>query len=160
MIRLILETVLHAGFFPGIVIVAIPYMLVSSGFELYAFAARGLRIVGGLAILGGLLLGLWCTRHFIVLGRGTPNPIDPPRSLVRAGPYHLVRNPMYVSLGVILAGEALALGSVTLVAYLVIVILVLHLVVVLYEEPTLRRSFGLSYGDYCRRVPRWIPRSV
>jgi protein-S-isoprenylcysteine O-methyltransferase Ste14 len=27
-----------------------------------------------------------------------------------------------------------------------------------YEEPTLRKMFGTDYEDYCRNVPRWIPR--
>jgi protein-S-isoprenylcysteine O-methyltransferase Ste14 len=30
--------------------------------------------------------------------------------------------------------------------------------VVFYEEPTLRRKFGAEYEEYCRRVPRWLPR--
>jgi protein-S-isoprenylcysteine O-methyltransferase Ste14 len=30
--------------------------------------------------------------------------------------------------------------------------------VMAYEEPTLRRLFGDDYVDYCRNVPRWIPR--
>jgi protein-S-isoprenylcysteine O-methyltransferase Ste14 len=30
--------------------------------------------------------------------------------------------------------------------------------VLLYEEPTLRGTFGKEYEDYCSRVPRWIPR--
>ena len=27
-----------------------------------------------------------------------------------------------------------------------------------YEEPTLREKFGAAYEEYCRNVPRWIPR--
>ena len=33
-----------------------------------------------------------------------------------------------------------------------------HLFATLYEEPYLRRTFGAAYEDYCRVVPRWIPR--
>ncbi|HVH86601.1 MAG TPA: hypothetical protein VM912_07735, partial [Terriglobales bacterium] len=33
-----------------------------------------------------------------------------------------------------------------------------HLFVVLYEEPTLRRNFGVDYEAYCRNVSRWWPR--
>jgi len=30
--------------------------------------------------------------------------------------------------------------------------------VVLNEEPTLRRTFGRDYAEYCERVGRWWPR--
>ena len=32
------------------------------------------------------------------------------------------------------------------------------LFVLLYEEPHLRKIFGADYEEYCRNVPRWIPR--
>jgi protein-S-isoprenylcysteine O-methyltransferase Ste14 len=32
------------------------------------------------------------------------------------------------------------------------------LFVLVYEEPVLRTKFGAEYEEYCRRVPRWIPR--
>jgi protein-S-isoprenylcysteine O-methyltransferase Ste14 len=28
----------------------------------------------------------------------------------------------------------------------------------LYEEPTLGKMFGADYEEYCKNVPRWIPR--
>ena len=33
-----------------------------------------------------------------------------------------------------------------------------HLFVIGYEEPTLRRKFGAEYEEYCRHVRRWWPR--
>jgi len=39
-----------------------------------------------------------------------------------------------------------------------VVVLGVALFVRLYEEPTLRRMFGAEYEEYCRNVPRWIPR--
>jgi protein-S-isoprenylcysteine O-methyltransferase Ste14 len=33
-----------------------------------------------------------------------------------------------------------------------------HLFVLLYEEPILRRKFGADYEEYCRNVNRWWPR--
>jgi len=35
---------------------------------------------------------------------------------------------------------------------------VARLLVLVYEEPTLRRTFGTEYEEYCRNVPGWIPR--
>jgi protein-S-isoprenylcysteine O-methyltransferase Ste14 len=34
----------------------------------------------------------------------------------------------------------------------------MNLFVVLYEEPTLRRTFGADYKAYCDRVGRWSVR--
>jgi protein-S-isoprenylcysteine O-methyltransferase Ste14 len=39
-----------------------------------------------------------------------------------------------------------------------VVFLIFHLFVSLYEEPTLRKKFGAAYENYCRSVPRWIPK--
>ncbi len=159
MVRLIAETVVHAVLVPGTVVVAMPWLIRASGFELHSFDSGLLRGLGGLSLVAGVLLGLWCTRHFLVSGEGTPNPLDPPKLLVRAGPYRIVRNPMYVSVALILGGEALVFGSTTLVVYLLATMCVVHLVVVRSEEPALRRLFGPAYDDYSGRVPRWIPRT-
>ncbi len=32
-----------------------------------------------------------------------------------------------------------------------------HLFVLLYEEPTLRKKFGADYENYCEHVRRWWP---
>jgi protein-S-isoprenylcysteine O-methyltransferase Ste14 len=68
-----------------------------------------------------------------------------------------IRNPIYVGAVLILIGEAVALASVVLVVYAVLMWWVFHFIVVLYEEPTLREKFGAAYEEYCRMVPRWIP---
>lgn len=34
-------------------------------------------------------------------------------------------------------------------------LIVMHLFVVLYEEPTLRGTFGNGYEAYCRQAGRW-----
>ncbi|MDR3772496.1 MAG: isoprenylcysteine carboxylmethyltransferase family protein, partial [Terracidiphilus sp.] len=110
-------------------------------------------IVGGI----GAVVALWCVSTFIWIGKGTPAPFDPPRRLVIRGPYRFVRNPMYMGAGTALAGAALFYRSPTLLAYVAIFLLVAHLFVLLYEEPTLRRTFGPEYEAYCHRVRRWWP---
>ena len=59
--------------------------------------------------------------------------------------------------GLILA-QALLLGSAALFAYGIVIWLAFHLFVLGYEEPTLRRTYAQAYDDYCRFVPRWLPR--
>ena len=101
---------------------------------------------------------LWCLWLFATLGRGTPGPWDAPRRVVDVGPYGWVRNPMYLSVFLVVTGETLLFLSVPLLIYLGVVALVVQLFVVGYEEPTLTERFGDEYRAYRRRVPRWIPR--
>ena len=44
------------------------------------------------------------------------------------------------------------------IAAVAAVALGVHLFVVFYEEPTLRKKFGADYEEYCRNVRRWWPR--
>ena len=99
----------------------------------------------------------FCSR-FVWEGRGTPAPIAPTEHLVVGGPYRWVRNPGYVAVTAILLGEALVLGSQAVLAWAVLVAIAFHVFVLVYEEPTLRATFGAEYDAYCRRVPRWLPR--
>lgn len=79
------------------------------------------------------------------------------RELVAAGPYSIVRNPLYVFsfLGVI--GIGLASGTVTLPIVLCLVFAVYYVAVVRHEERILTELFGAAYVDYMARVPRWWP---
>ena len=58
----------------------------------------------------------------------------------------------------VVLGEAVLFGSSRLLAYAGAVFTGFHLFVLLYEEPAHRRRFGAEFDEYCRRVPRWIPR--
>jgi protein-S-isoprenylcysteine O-methyltransferase Ste14 len=113
---------------------------------------------------GGMLLGLGVVGlldsfvRFAVQGLGTPAPVFPTRHLVVTGLYRHVRNPMYVAVVSTILGQGLILGNVTLLEYGGLVWLLFHFFVLLYEEPTLRASFGAEYKSFCAQVPRWIPR--
>ena len=96
--------------------------------------------------------------RFALLGLGTPAPVAPPRHLVVSGLYRRVRNPMYVAVLALVLGQALLLGHAVLLEYAAAAWAGFHLFVLLYEEPTLRRSFGAEYERFCANVPRWIPR--
>ena len=106
----------------------------------------------------GAVILLWSCWEFIFRGKGTPAPIDPPKVMVAQGLYRFVRNPMYLGALLVLAGQVLWFQSLRLLVYAAVLPLIFHLFVVLYGEPFLRRRFGDAYGQYCRKVPRWIPR--
>lgn len=94
---------------------------------------------------------------FIVRGRGTPAPFDPPREFVASGPYRWVRNPMYIGGFILLTGYALCTSAVAALLVALGMLAAAHLFAVLYEEPALRRRFGASYAAYMRSTPRWLP---
>lgn len=133
--------------------------------EVRAFDARlpvapplWLRPLGfGLAALGGLL-ALTCIATFVTRGRGTPAPFDPPREFVASGPYRYVRNPMYVGGAAVIFGAGLAVSSPSIVLLAVGFLLLMHLFVIVHEEPTLTAKFGPSYDAYRASVHRWLIR--
>ena len=80
--------------------------------------------------------------------------------MVTEGPFQYVRHPIYLAGIPLLAGIYLLYANwnwADLVAAVIAVALV-HIQVVRREEPKLRGRFGASYEEYCRRVPRWMPR--
>jgi protein-S-isoprenylcysteine O-methyltransferase Ste14 len=114
-------------------------------------------VLGLLCIVLGALLLAACILEFARRGRGTLSPVDPPRHLVVSGLYRFVRNPMYLSVTMIVLGEALVARSQALAIYWAVWFACANLFVIGYEEPTLRRQFGASYDAYTRQVGRWIP---
>jgi hypothetical protein len=59
---------------------------------------------------------------------------------------------MYLGAGLALTGAALFYQSIPLLGYAGVFLVITHMFVVLYEEPTLRRTFDGDYEAYCRRV--------
>lgn len=141
---------------PGLLIGYFPYLISLSDTELFhagvfSYLAFPLWVIGGAGML-------WCFWNFIVNGRGTPAPIDPPKELVAVGLYRYTRNPMYVSGLIGLLGWIAWSPSLALVLAFLFFFLATHTFVTLYEEPTLKKKFGTTYEEYLKKVPRWILR--
>ena len=154
----LVRAVTYAALFIGIVLVYLPSRFLSwSG--VVAPATTGASQVAGMIMVAiGTAIALWCVLTFVFIGKGTPAPFDPPRKLVIRGPYRFVRNPMYIGAGMTLAGAAVFYQSLSIFIYTGLFFLITHLFVVLYEEPTLRRTFGDEYETYFRQVRRWLPK--
>ncbi len=114
-----------------------------------------LRPAGYVLASAGAILAATCVATFVTKGRGTPAPFDPPREFVAIGPYRYVRNPMYVGGTAVLTGAGLALSSLSIVLLSLGFLLLMHLMVVLYEEPALTATFGATYEQYRSTVHRW-----
>jgi len=143
---------------------ALNFFLAFPALVLYA-SGTGLRpplgapaLLGGAVIVLAHLAVLLLVVDFVRVGRGTQFPLDPPRELVLRGPYRWIRNPMYLLYTCIVLGEAILYRSPALLAYAGAFWLLTHLYVVGVEEKALKRRFGESYVDYCRRAGRWLPR--
>src|SRR5207244_9318487 len=111
-----------------------------------------LWLLGFLPLLLGVGLYFWCEAAFTFIGKGTPAPIDAPIFLVKAGPYHWVRNPMYLAVLAIVIGQAILFRSFLLLCYVLLVCGVVRLFVVFVEEPSLRRPFAECYDTYLQRI--------
>jgi protein-S-isoprenylcysteine O-methyltransferase Ste14 len=143
---------------PGTIAGYLPWTICQWHFSPPLLGFFPFRVAGVLMIAAGLPVLLDSFARFAIEGLGTPAPVVPPKRLLVSGLYRYVRNPMYVALSLMIFGQGLLFGSVSLLEYGVVVWLGFFAFVVLYEEPTLRGKFGKEYEEYCARVPRWIPR--
>ena len=83
-------------------------------------------------------------------------PIKPATTLVIAGPYRLTRNPMYVSLALLVVGTGLLLGTLWPLILLVPTLMIIQQWVIAPEERYLHRRFGADYERYTADVRRWL----
>ena len=143
---------------PGVVAGVVPWLLTRWRPEEAASVWLPIRIAGLLLVAVGLLALLHSLTRFLVEGLGTPAPVAPTERLVVGGLYRYVRNPMYLAVGAVIVGQALALGRPILFVYALAFALAVALFVRAYEEPTLLRRFGEEYAAYARAVPAWWPR--
>jgi protein-S-isoprenylcysteine O-methyltransferase Ste14 len=132
------------------------YVKKPDGASCFAVRPDSIGWLGGGLCFAGLALH-FCSN--VSLARGERQGTAGTSALVTDGPFGYVRNPIY------LAGITLLLGVGLLYPTwhakdLVLPLLLLayfHLAVVRVEEPALRRHFGSTYEEYCKRVPRWFP---
>ena len=143
---------------PGTVAGLVPWWITRWRMQPPLLGFSGFRVIGAVMIAAGIAVVLDSFARFALQGLGTPAPILPTSHLVVSGLYQYVRNPMYVGVLAIILGQGLLFGDGRLFAYGVLLWLAVHIFVVGYEEPTLRRSFGPDYEVFRRNVPRWIPR--
>jgi len=138
---------------PGLVAGVIPLLLPADGLGLETFRWAGVIPLGaGLLVLG------WTISDFATVGGGTLAPWDPPQQLVGGRLYRIVRNPMYLGVLAIIGGLGLLRQSAAVLGYGAAMAIVFHLRVIGWEEPALRRQFGVPYEAYLTRTPRWVPR--
>lgn len=153
----LLQTLLFTIVVPGTVAGLIPY-LIQHNYEALSLNLGPGRYVGIPLIILGILIYLATAGAFAIIGRGTPAPIRPTQKLVIEGLHRYVRNPMYLGVLSVLLGDALWFQSGLLLIYIAFFFAIFNAFILLYEEPTLRRTYAEDYIRYCESTPRWIPR--
>ena len=139
---------------PGVVAGVVPWSITR-----YTDPAElPVALLGLVVVALGLAALVACFVQFVREGRGTPAPVAPTEKLVVGGLYRWVRNPMYLAVGTIILGQAVAFASVGVLVWFGLFAVAVVSFVTAYEQPTLRRTYGASYDAYCRAVPAWWPR--
>ncbi len=103
-------------------------------------------------VLVGLGIRYWAVSHIGTISRTRAERYGP---LMTAGPFGLVRNPLYVGNFLIWMGFVIASGLLWMLPVAWGVFALQYTAIVRFEEAALVRHFGASYEDYVRRVPRW-----
>lgn len=157
MLSLLLRNLLFTILQPGVVAGLVPYLLVRNSGKTFFPEQWTIWNFGGavLMIVGASVL-LRCVLRFATEGKGTISPIDPTKKLIIKGLYKYSRNPMYVGMMILLAGEAIFWRSLALTIYTGVIFIAFNLFIILHEEPRLRRVFGAEYEAYFQNVRRWL----
>ena len=143
---------------PGIVAGYVPWRICRWHVGAPLLGISSFRVLGVLLVAAGLPVLLDSFARFALQGLGTPAPIFPTRHLVVSGLFRYVRNPMYVAVVMLILGQGLIFSSVQVLEYGIAVWVAFYFFVLIYEEPTLRKTFGREYEEFCANVPRWAPR--
>ncbi len=116
------------------------------------------RRLGGIAC--AVVSGLVALAAFFVMRRArtTIDPFSPARAsqLVTGGPFRLSRNPLYLSLLLLLVGYALRLDAWYIWLSPAFFWVYVTRFQIMPEERALKRHFGAAYDAYCGRTRRWL----
>jgi protein-S-isoprenylcysteine O-methyltransferase Ste14 len=152
---------LSAGWLGGVLfvialagLVAAP-VLAGTGVDPARAHAGWLDAAGAVALAAGTLLLHWSQQ---AMGASWRIGVDAAErtALVTAGPFRLVRNPIFSALIVSAAGFAALLPSLTALASVALLVVAIELQVRAVEEPYLLRTHA-GYRDYAARVGRFVP---
>src|SRR5262249_42887799 len=97
---------------------------------------------------------LWAVGHIGAISRTRSQRLGP---LVAAGPFAIVRNPLYLGNIALWVGFAIAARMPWLAAVIIVLLGLEYHAIVRWEEQLLEARYGDEYRIYAERVPRWMP---
>ncbi|MBV8172297.1 MAG: isoprenylcysteine carboxylmethyltransferase family protein [Candidatus Eremiobacteraeota bacterium] len=140
----------------GLILLPVALALVIFGQPTEFSAAIGVAIA-----LCGELIRIWAVGYS---GATTRADVVTAPKLVTAGPYAMMRNPLYVGNAIIAIGFTVAFSggvplmqSFWLLAFVLVIVIGVYTTIVPLEEEYLARAFGMRFTQYTTLVPRFIP---
>jgi len=112
--------------------------------------------IGAGVMLLGVGLRVW---SFMTLGRNFAPVVetDAAQTLVKSGPYRLIRHPAYTAAIITLTFLGLAFNSWIASVVILFFVVACYVYRIRVEEPALRERFGAEYDDYEKATKRLIP---
>lgn len=141
---------------PGSVLVIIPLMIHQYTPHIIP-GYWSVKLLSILVFVCGSGLFCWTNYLFNTIAGGTLAPWTSKEKLLKQGPYKYNRNPMLTGVLFMLIGECLWFRSAPILIWCGVFFLICSALLILIEEPFLRKKFGEDYHHYKKEVPRWIP---
>jgi len=143
-IQLIRKAVLLAVVVVGIFIVVFADSTWPDG----GFAHEAIELAGFFLIVFCIVGRTWCSLYI----GGLKN-----KSLMKAGPYSITRNPLYVFSVIGAVGVGAQLGSIAIAVLAGVVAWAVFYILIFSEERYLQVKFSAEFRRYAARVPRFWP---
>ncbi|HDR0967073.1 TPA: isoprenylcysteine carboxylmethyltransferase family protein [Pasteurella multocida] len=115
-----------------------------------------LWLIISLVLVSVLIAGMSLWQFLQARTTVSPLALEQTSTLVVTGIYQISRNPMYLSLALLLLAWALWLGSLSAVIFFIIFVVVMTKWQIKQEEQVLEHLFGQAYLDYKQKVRRWL----
>lgn len=116
--------------------------------EITTFESLQMSILGFALVLFGSFGRIWASLY--IEGNKTKN-------LITAGPFSMVRNPLYFFSLIMLLGFSLALKAIYLPLALLLIFVLFHVPTIANEEKKLQDIHGEKFTSYVKSTPRLIP---
>ncbi len=147
----------HARLPAGLVIVGVVVVAHTLHLRTETVHEAAVQALGAALLALGLAIAVWAR---VALGRnwGMPMSVKDEPELVTAGPYRVIRHPIYSGLVLALIGTALASNLLWLLALAVVVPYAVHSARV--EERRMTAAFPQAYPRYAQGTKMFIPHVV
>ena len=116
--------------------------------EITTIESLQMSILGFIMVVFGSFGRIWASLY--IEGNKTKN-------LITAGPFSMVRNPLYFFSLIMLLGFSLALKAIYLPLALFLIFVLFHLPTIANEEKKLQDIHGEKFTSYVKSTPRLIP---